>query len=653
MRLPPIAAKTRPQAERQEVTLTQPQDAAEREADHIADRIASDVVAPVRPIAASAAAGRQDGSVSVGPAPRAGFARELASAGPGRSLSSAERAFFEPRLGSDLSSVRLHDGALAGALSRSIGARAFARGNDIYFGAGQFRPATTEGRRLLAHELVHTRQPHSARVIARKTLTDLSETIRRTLKISRVAPDQSNVDTWIKNYFNPKSGIRVNQILPTEFGDEITDGNQQTGLRSIATELVSISGANVTPATATEPERRTNTDPEKWPLAPNSVLDLALDLRGQNGPHAIFRFVRYTDGTTEKLLVETTKVLAPAPTAQPAASAGKAGEQPSAQKAQQPAQQPANAPAAPAATYTGDVKVGSVTVKISDSFGDTRGKVIADAVSLLPDPIRAKADGLPIEYGGSGKGPGGQNGHYDPNKDVVTLWGDMFANSPQRLGEASSTAYQIVHELGHVIDLRPLMAAQLARDKATDRKTELESEMRKVETKFIDPNDPLGGIEDMSKDPRVVAEKARIQAEIDKVKKAIEQHEKDMRSAKSVAGSEVGSDTESMLTDFAKAIAQDGVTARRDAKKRNKAIEAQNEAARKAAQQAGSPAPADRPLEKTLSGGVSLYAETDIEEAFAENFAYYILDEALLKAIRPKTHAFFARKYPKTVPTTP
>jgi hypothetical protein len=35
-------------------------------------------------------------------------------------------------------------------------------------------------------------------------------------------------------------------------------------------------------------------------------------------------------------------------------------------------------------------------------------------------------------------------------------------------------------------------------------------------------------------------------------------------------------------------------------------------------------------------------------EAFAENFAIYILDEALLKAIRPRTHAFFAADFPKT-----
>jgi hypothetical protein len=38
-------------------------------------------------------------------------------------------------------------------------------------------------------------------------------------------------------------------------------------------------------------------------------------------------------------------------------------------------------------------------------------------------------------------------------------------------------------------------------------------------------------------------------------------------------------------------------------------------------------------------------------EAFAENMSIYLLDEALLLAIRPKTHAFFAKAFPKTVKT--
>src|SRR5437868_5127115 len=43
-----------------------------------------------------------------------------------------------------------------------LGARAFTFGNDIFFGAGHYAPAKTEGRFLLAHELVHVRQQRAA-----------------------------------------------------------------------------------------------------------------------------------------------------------------------------------------------------------------------------------------------------------------------------------------------------------------------------------------------------------------------------------------------------------------------------------------------------------------------------------------------------------
>jgi Domain of unknown function (DUF4157) len=75
--------------------------------------------------------------------------------GPGTPLPASERAFFEPRFGQDLGHVRVHDNAVADAAAKSINARAFVLGNDVAFGAGEFRPGTSEGRRLVAHELGH------------------------------------------------------------------------------------------------------------------------------------------------------------------------------------------------------------------------------------------------------------------------------------------------------------------------------------------------------------------------------------------------------------------------------------------------------------------------------------------------------------------
>lgn len=75
-------------------------------------------------------------------------------------LPPAVRADYEYFFGTDLSSVRIHAGAAAADTSRSIRAKAFALGSDIYFGSGQYRPDSGGGRRLLAHELAHVVRGH-------------------------------------------------------------------------------------------------------------------------------------------------------------------------------------------------------------------------------------------------------------------------------------------------------------------------------------------------------------------------------------------------------------------------------------------------------------------------------------------------------------
>ncbi|WP_146348158.1 eCIS core domain-containing protein [Phaeobacter marinintestinus] len=85
-----------------------------------------------------------------------------AVAGGGRPLSHDERGYFEPRFGRDLSAVRLHEGARAGAAARGIGARAYALGRNIAFAPGQYHPESHAGRQLMAHEITHTIQQAGA-----------------------------------------------------------------------------------------------------------------------------------------------------------------------------------------------------------------------------------------------------------------------------------------------------------------------------------------------------------------------------------------------------------------------------------------------------------------------------------------------------------
>jgi GH24 family phage-related lysozyme (muramidase) len=77
---------------------------------------------------------------------------------PGQALDRATRAFFEPRFGVDLQTVRVHTEQVAAEAARAVGAHAFTVGERIVFARGAFAPSSDAGRRLLAHELAHVVQ---------------------------------------------------------------------------------------------------------------------------------------------------------------------------------------------------------------------------------------------------------------------------------------------------------------------------------------------------------------------------------------------------------------------------------------------------------------------------------------------------------------
>ena len=85
-----------------------------------------------------------------------------ASRGGGRALDSGVRDRMAPRLGDQLDDVRVHDDAAADGLARSVSARAFAVGSDLFFARGEHRPGTSAGDHLLAHELTHVVQQRGA-----------------------------------------------------------------------------------------------------------------------------------------------------------------------------------------------------------------------------------------------------------------------------------------------------------------------------------------------------------------------------------------------------------------------------------------------------------------------------------------------------------
>jgi hypothetical protein len=82
----------------------------------------------------------------------------------GQSLPDGIRQPMERAFGTDFGGVRVHTDGEADRLNRSIQARAFTTGQNIFLRQGEFRPGSTEGQRLLAHELTHVVQQKLGRV---------------------------------------------------------------------------------------------------------------------------------------------------------------------------------------------------------------------------------------------------------------------------------------------------------------------------------------------------------------------------------------------------------------------------------------------------------------------------------------------------------
>lgn len=76
----------------------------------------------------------------------------------GNPLEPEVKESMESAFDQDFSKVRIHSDDAAHRSADSINARAYTFQNDIVFGENQYNPDSFEGRKLLAHELVHTVQ---------------------------------------------------------------------------------------------------------------------------------------------------------------------------------------------------------------------------------------------------------------------------------------------------------------------------------------------------------------------------------------------------------------------------------------------------------------------------------------------------------------
>lgn len=158
-------------------TVSSPDDPLEREADDVADTVMrmpepafADSIPPAMQHGCAACADEGTNPIQTKPvssantqgAPDAG-AVVRATERAGAPLPKEVRSHFERSFGHDFSGVRVHADGVAANAARTVQARAYTVGRNIVFGAGQHAPSTREGKRLLAHELVHIVQQRRGR----------------------------------------------------------------------------------------------------------------------------------------------------------------------------------------------------------------------------------------------------------------------------------------------------------------------------------------------------------------------------------------------------------------------------------------------------------------------------------------------------------
>ncbi|WP_205012780.1 DUF4157 domain-containing protein [Nitrosomonas sp. HPC101] len=156
------------------LTVNEPGDIYEQEADRIANQV---MATPAHPAISGAPpriqrfSGPSNGQMDSAPA-----SVDNALASPGRPLEPALRQDMEQRFGHDFSQVRVHSGDAAEQSARELNANAYTVGRDVVFAVGQFSSTSTEGRKLLAHELVHVmQQSEGAKSIQRQPDDDEEE----------------------------------------------------------------------------------------------------------------------------------------------------------------------------------------------------------------------------------------------------------------------------------------------------------------------------------------------------------------------------------------------------------------------------------------------------------------------------------------------
>lgn len=148
--------------------VSQPGDIYEQEADRVAEKVMRQESSYTPSVQSSVSENEERSQISKEsqtvsyPETKVGIPeRNIIHFSVGSLLNSSTRELMESTLQYDFGNVRIHTNDHAAKSAEALNARAYAVGTDVVFGEGEYQPNTLDGKRLLAHELIHVVQQSS------------------------------------------------------------------------------------------------------------------------------------------------------------------------------------------------------------------------------------------------------------------------------------------------------------------------------------------------------------------------------------------------------------------------------------------------------------------------------------------------------------
>ena len=196
------------------LSIGQPGDAYEREADAVAEKvIQKKEIGTIKPITSGAIQQKCDAcekedkvqkkedddlqaKADALVVPSASFETSLKDeSSNGKPLEPGIKGDMEKSFNNNFNNVRVHTNERAIQMNREINAQAFTHGNHIYFNENKYNPSSSNGQRLLAHELTHTIQQKGQKKIQRNTLeNDPADAPPMTCAIANSSPEGDSMD---------------------------------------------------------------------------------------------------------------------------------------------------------------------------------------------------------------------------------------------------------------------------------------------------------------------------------------------------------------------------------------------------------------------------------------------------------------------------